>query len=111
MRTIAIFALAATLMMAGGAYFLANHSSADSMLQFKHIDYTFYQVEIEWPGSVCKFKDCNRRDLENFNGKHFNLHGVWPTGSPSNQCQYINDCQNLPYDNSLIAPEVMVGLD
>ncbi|KAL4456626.1 hypothetical protein ABPG74_000733 [Tetrahymena malaccensis] len=112
MKTLTILALtAAALFIAGSTLLIATRSSRNGILQFQHIDYVFYQVEIEWPGSVCKFNNCNRRDLENFNGKHFNLHGVWPTGVPSNACTYVNSCQNLPFDNSLISPEVMVELD
>lgn len=32
----------------------------------------------EWPGSVCKFENCQAKYMGKFDNRRWNLHGLWP---------------------------------
>ena len=54
--------------------------------------YSHYKVELTWPGSFCQQKPCNVYHSGDYKGEHFTLHGVWPTGVPTDHCLYVTNC-------------------
>jgi len=49
--------------------------------------------------------------LDNFDGKNFNLHGLWPSGSPSDACAEPHSCQKIPYDESTISSSTLAKIN
>ncbi|EAS03046.1 ribonuclease T2 family protein (macronuclear) [Tetrahymena thermophila SB210] len=64
--------------------------------------YTFIVFEVEWPATNCLTKQCSKTNSGNFDGKNFNIHGLWPSGSESNDCEYPSNCTDEKLDYSLI---------
>lgn len=66
--------------------------------------YDYYSFALEWPGSVCKFKNCAE---DHTIAGTWNLHGLWPDANNGHHPFFCTktptDWDNLPKDlrNSL----------
>lgn len=49
--------------------------------------------------------------MGNFDGSNFNIHGLWPSGSSSDDCATPESCQSIPYDNSKFSTQTNQQLD
>ena len=65
----------------------------------------------EWPGTVCKFKNCTNGQVKR---RHFNLHGLWPQYKndswPQNCTQTPLNYQNLSQSLKALVDEYWSGL-
>ncbi|EGR30483.1 ribonuclease t2 family protein, putative [Ichthyophthirius multifiliis] len=66
-----------------------NHSSFKT---YQQGTYSYFAFEREWPGTVCKINNCQQDYLGDFDGKNFNIHGLWPNGIEDDQCGYPQNC-------------------
>jgi len=78
------------LACAGLFYYLYPKTPAVKELTSGTSTYTYYGFQRNWPPAECKLTTCNYLDA--FDGKNFNLHGLWPSGSPSNACAEPHNC-------------------
>ena len=53
-------------------------------------DYDYYAFASEWPGGVCKFRDCTEDSTQ---GDTFNMHGLWPNADSGRHPFY---CSSVP---------------
>ena len=79
--------------------------------QLKRVDYDNYVFVTEWPGTVCKYKNCT----DDFAKKsHFNLHGLWPNYWDGSWPQYCTktplNYQSLPQSLKDLLNEYWSGL-
>jgi ribonuclease T2 len=78
---------------------LALLSMSIGMVMSSTKDYDYYAFALEWPGSVCQFKNC----VEDHSiGGTWNLHGLWPNANNGHHPFFCTktptDWDNLPKD-------------
>lgn len=64
--------------------------------------YMYYVLAQEWPASVCLSETCTTAYMQNNDGTHFNVHGLWPNGLGSDACTNPATCSSVTYDESLL---------
>ncbi|CAD8141307.1 unnamed protein product [Paramecium pentaurelia] len=57
--------------------------------------YVFAQ---EWPGSICKFVNCTKTYMGNYDNARWNTHGLWPNTMLETTCGMIFNCKDEEYD-------------
>jgi len=82
-------------------YFLYPKTSNVKELTSATSAYTYYELQRNWPPAECKLTTC--KYLDDFDGKNFNLHGLWPSGSKSDACAEPHNCQKIAYDESKLS--------
>lgn len=65
-------------------------------------NYSFFTFAVEWPASVCMTQSCKSQYMEDNDGTHFNVHGLWPNGIGSDYCAYPATCSSVKYNENLI---------
>ena len=104
----------ATIVLSQGAcsvVSIAQRAEQGTQVNANDTEYDLYVFVSEWPGTVCKFKNCTHDQVKK---RHFNLHGLWPNylnGSwPQNCTQTPLNFQNLSHHLKRRLDEYWSGL-
>lgn len=75
-------------------------------LGFSYDYYTFTQ---EVPGTVCKYKKCEKAMLLNLGPNTLNIHGLWP--DTADAALRPSNCEANLYDESKLDPALKAQMD
>ncbi|KRX04295.1 Ribonuclease T2-like protein [Pseudocohnilembus persalinus] len=107
----ALFAILANTIILSSIYLFTFSADDLDFTQQSTQQITHYVWDRSLPAATCMDRKCSDQYLLNYDGKSFNQHGLWPSGSPTDQCFQPKFCTDKDYDEDLLNDDLKSWMD